>query len=543
MTTTSILSISLTGLSAAQAGIRTTQQNIANVNTTGYHRQTVSFSNATPYNAGTATPGNGVQVDGVASAYDRFLDNEVLLSQGQLSRHETYAGYASQVDTLLGDANAGLSDSLSTFFAAANEVANDPTAAAARQTLLSSGTALASRFNNLDNVLRNMQSSLNDQVAGVAQQVSNLAQQVADLNRQITTLEGGSGQPANDLRDKRDQVVSEINKLVNVTPFSQTDGTYSLYVGSGQPLVVGNTANSLTTVADPNDPSVQVPALVVNGVDVSLTSATVSGGQLGGILAFRDEVLGPAQQDLARLASGFALAFNAVQRSGYDQDGNAGQDFFSNPAQAQTSGSPALALNLVDDRALVPGNYRLDYDGTSYTLTDRQDGTVIGSYGSLAAVNAALATRGFQLAAAPGGAGSWNIDFNDYARRMAVALDSTRQVAAAGTAAGAPGDNSNALALAALQTTKVMNGGASSFQTYYNQLASRVASQANAADSNQQAYQVLTQQATDASQAVSGVNLDEEAANLIRFQQAYQAAAKAMQTAASLFDEILSIAR
>lgn len=541
--TTNILSISLSGLSAAQAGIRTTQNNIANVNTAGYHRQTVNFANNSTYYAGLGGYGTGVKVDGVASVYDRFLENEVLLSQGQLSRHEAYASYAGQVDGLLGDAYTGLSASLSGFFAAANEVANDPTAVAARQMLLSAGTALSMRVNGMDATLENMQTSLDGQMASIAGQVSNLAQKVADLNRQIAVAEGSSGQTANDLRDLRDQAVGEINKLVNVTPFTADDGSFSLYIGSGQPLVVGFDASTMTTVADPADPQRQVPALTINGVDIPLNTDLVTGGQLGGILAFRQEVLNPTQQDLARLASSFALTFNALHRSGFDQDGNAGADFFTSPAEPQGTTTANLALSLVDDRALVPGNYRLDYDGTDYTLVNRLDGSTIGTYNSLATLNAALATRGFQLDAAPGGTGTWNINFDDYPRQMAVALGSVREVAAAETAAGAPGDNRNALALAALQTDKVMNDGNSSFMTYYSQLSSRVASQANSADASQKAYEVLTTQAREASQAVAGVNLDEEAANLIRFQQAYQAAAKAMQVSSSLFDEILSILR
>ncbi|NTV97319.1 MAG: flagellar hook-associated protein FlgK, partial [Thiobacillus sp.] len=501
MTTTNILSISLSGLSAAQAGMRTTQNNIANVNTAGYQRQAVNFSNSSLSYAGLGTMGNGVNVDGVASIYDRFLENEVLLSQGQLSRYQSYATYAGQVDGLLGDSYTGLSQSLSDFFAAANEVANDPTAVAARQMLLSSGEALSTRVNNLDATLEGMQTSLDSQMGSLADQINNLAGKVADLNRQIGIAEGGSGQTASDLRNLRDQTVSEINKLVNVTPFTAQDGTFSLYIGSGQPLVVGNTASTMTTVADPNDPQRRVPALEVNGVQIPLDTKLITGGQLGGILAFREDVLNPAQQDIARLASGFAMTFNALHRAGYDQDGNAGQDFFANPAEPQGTTTASIELSLVDDRALVPGNYRLDYDGSNYTLTDRLDGSVIGTYGSLAALNADLATRGFQIDAAPAGTGTWNINFDDYPRQMAVALTGVRQVAAAATAAGAPGDNSNALALAALQTDKAMNGGTSTFQTYYGQIVSRVASQANSADASQTAYEVLTTQATQAAES------------------------------------------
>lgn len=533
---TNILSISLSALTAAQAGIRTTSQNIANVNTSSYHRQTVNFSNSV---------GNGVNVDGVSAAYDRFLESEVLRSQTQLSRYETYATYAGQVDSLLGDESTGLSESLSDFFAAANEVANDPTGVAARQTLLTSGQTVANRVNELDASLEGMQSSLDQEMTAIAQQVTNLASQVAQFNQQIAALEASSGQTANDLRDQRDQAVSELNKLVNVTQFTASDGTFNLYLGSGQPLVVGSTASSMTTVADSNNPEQQVPALEIGGVQISLDSSLITGGQLGGILAFREEVLNPAQQDLASLATSFALKFNELHRSGYDQDGDVGADFFENPVTTSNAGSN-LFLTLDDDTPLEVGSYVMTYDGSNYALASA-DGTTIAT-GSLSGISAAVEnTLGFKIdlddaTYTPSSGDRWTFDLNDYARQMAVTVSDTRKIAAAKTA-DSPGDNSNALDLAALQTAKVMNGGTSSFQTYYSQLSSRVASLANASDASQQAYETLTTQATDASQSVSGVNLDEEAANLIRFQQAYQAAAKAMEISSSLFDEILSIVR
>jgi flagellar hook-associated protein 1 FlgK len=461
------LGISLSGLTAAQASIRTTQNNIANVNTEGYHRQQTLQSNALPTYSGSAFFGNGVDVDGVSRIYDRFLENELLLSQTQLSRFDVYAGYAAQVDRLLGDPATGMSSAFSSFFAAVNEVANAPTDVAARQMMLTTGETLADRVYNLDATLEGMQRSLDQQMKAVTQQVSNLAQQVADLSAQIASLEGATGQVANDLRDRRDQVTSEINRLINVTSYTQEDGTYSLYIGSGQPLVVGNRANVLTTMADPADPERRLPALDVGGGLVPLDSGLITGGQLGGILAFREEILTPAQVDLAELAWQFATAFNDQHDDGYDQYGVAGGDFF------------------LDTTGIAP---------------------------------------------------------EDYLGLMRVVITDTSEIAAAASQDSAPGDNANALALAALQTAPQAVFNNATFQGEYGRQVSAVASKANAADANQQAYEVLTRQAYDAQQSVSGVNLDEEAANLIRYQQAYQAAAKAMQIASSLFDEILAIA-
>jgi flagellar hook-associated protein 1 FlgK len=465
---TGILGISLSGLTAAQASIRTTQNNIANVNTEGYHRQETLQSNATPNLLGNAFYGNGVDVDGVSRSYDRFLENELMLSQTQLSRYDVYSGYAAQVDRLMGDPYTGLSSSFSSFFAAVNEVANDPTSVSARQTMLSAGNTLAGRVNSMDASLEGMQRSVDQQMKAIAGQVTTYAQQVAELSDQISALEGATGQVANDLRDRREQITSEINKLINVTSFTQDDGTYSLYIGSGQPLVVGNRANVLTTMDDPANPGRQIPALQINSGVTPLGSDLITGGQLGGLLSFREDVLNPAQTGLAELVWEFATAFNDIHDDGYDLLGVTGVDFFADPS--------------------------------TYTA-----------------------------------------DRVAYLGAMRVVITDASEIAAAAT--DAPGDNANALALAALQTAPQAIFNNATFQGEYNRQVSAVASQANAADANQKTYEILTRQAYDAQQSVSGVNLDEEAANLIRFQQAYQAAAKAMQIASSLFDEILAIAR
>jgi len=472
---TGSLGIALTGLNAAQAGIRTAQHNISNINTAGFRRQEVAYAALTPAYQGTAFYGSGVGVSTVRSLYSQFQDSQVLLNQAQLSRNETYASQASQIDKLAGDANSGLTGAMEKFFSAAQTVASDPTSNAARQVMLSSGRNLAARFNTLDTAFKNIRDDSNREIAATVTRINTYASQIASLSGNIARAEAGSGQPANDLRDQRDQLVSELNKLINVTSVQQGDGAFNLYIGSGQPLVVGSSVSSMTSVDDAANPGFKLPALsLAGGVTQTLNSSMIAGGSLGGLLAVREDVLQPAMQDLDTLAYELATQFNTQHRAGYDKQA-----------------TPATSANFFADLSALTS----PYDGAARLFA------------------------------------------------MHAAMTDPDLIAASATPAGSPGDNANALLLAGLQTKANTVNGSDTFASFYAQLVARTATLASEADINVAAFETLTSQARQAQQAISGVNLDEEAANLIRFQQAYQASAKAMQVASSLFDELIGIMR
>ena len=472
---TGLLGIALSGLAAAQAGISTTQHNISNINTAGFRRQEVDFSARNANLFSSSYYGSGVGVSTIRNLYSQFQDSQVLLNQAQLSRNQAFAGQASQIDELAGDADSGLTSALDAFFSASQTVASDPTSNAARQVMLSSGRNLAARFNNLATAFGDMRIDSNREVAATVGRINTLTSQIADLSGNIARAEGttGADQPANDLRDQRDHLVSELNKLINVSPVQQTDGAFNLYVGSGQPLLVGTSAIRMSSISDPTNPEFSVPALnLPGGITLPLDSALINGGSLGGLLAARDTVLRPAMEDLDTLAFELATRFNAQHQLGFDKTGTTGDFFFAD-----------LSI----------------------------------------------------LAAPPANAAT--------AFAMHANMTNPNLIAASATPTGSPGDNTNALLLAELQIQPNTVNGSDTFSSAYAQLVARTATLASEADINVAAYETLTRLSVQAQQSVSGVNLDEEAANLIRFQQAYQASAKAMQIASTLFDELLGVLR
>ncbi len=552
---TGILGIAVSGLNAAQAGIRATQQNIANVNTEGYRRQELLQSTQRPQLTGYGYVGNGVAVDAVRQQYNRFLDNEVLHNQAQYARYQAASSRSALIDKLLGSESAGLNASLGRFFAAAQEVANDPASSATRQNLLSAGENLAGRFNQLAGQLQAQRTATNQDATGLATRINVLAGQIAQANTAIAQNRATTGQPANDLVDARDRLVEALSKLVDVTRQDQGDGVVNVFIGGGQALVLGQEVRRLNLVANAADPASYDPAInlaferygsiladpqarVVASGAASL-AGRVSGGELGGVLSYRDGALLPALRDLDRVALVLASAVNNVHRAGLDYNLNAGGDFFRNPVVPQGASVGALHMTVTDDSLLDPVGYEISLAGGVYTVTPLSTGVPVPH-------NPAI--HGFTLAAgvpAPANGESWRIA--DGARNMAMALSNTSQIAAAGAAATGPGDNQNALAMGDLQTASLLNYNGVAFTdtlaAAYNKMVNRTASLAARDDLNLRAFDTLRQSAVDARQSQVGVNLDEEAVNLVRYQQAYQASARAMQIAASLFEELLGAVR
>ncbi len=547
-----ILGIGITGLNAAMGAVRTTQHNIANANTPGFHRQQVQLSANPPTYTGAGFFGNGVAVATVTRIYSQFLDNELMRSQGQQARYEVYSAYAGQIDRVLGDKDSGLGSALSSFFGAVQEVANDPTSMAAREAMLAAGRNLAGRMNNLGRSLEDIQAGINGEVVAVADQANATLRRIADLGERIAMMQAMGGNPPNDLLDQREQLTAELNQLIDVTVLRGGDGSYNLYLGGGQPLLIGNMPNLLGVADDPYDARLKSLSLGVGGAAVSLDTRLVSGGRLGGLLALRENVLLPTMQELGRLAVGLADRFNDQHDNGVDLIGTAGGDFFSSATtlilqpmpHVTNTGSATITTTLSNSNQLTGSDYLLTYDGTNFTLTRLRDGAT--ATGGLAAVTTIGGQpQGFSLSGSgtPAAGDRWLIRLTaDAAGNFAMVLGDPGKIAAAAPG-GAPGDNSNALALAALQTTPLLSNGAATFAGHYAQLVARTASYASEADIGQRAYDALSRQALEAQQSLSGVNLDEEAANLIRYQQAYQAAARAMQVASTLLDELLAIGR
>ncbi len=627
-----IFGIAISGLNAAQAGLVTTGHNIANANTPGYHRQGIVQSTEIPLLTGAGFFGQGVNVDNVLRSYSAFLDGQVVRSEARSSYLSAYGTQLAQIDNMLADPAAGLSPALQEFFNSVNDVAANPASVPSRQTMLSGGDALVARFHALDDRLNDMFNGVNTQITSTVNSINGYAREIANLNDRIVITQSNPMLPANDLLDQRDQLIVELNKLIGTTVVSQGDGTVSVFIGSGQNLVVGSQSFSLSATPSVDDPTRLEVGYRIGANDVLISSANLQSGSLGGLLAFRSETLGEAQNALGRIAIGLARTFNDQHRLGQDLNGALGVNFFAEPqpvvtARGANTGTAVINAVLADAAALTISDYRLTYDGTNYQLTRLSDNTVT-AYATLPQTVDGLTIS--LASGAPAAGDSFLIEPTRYAARdLEMALTDTTKIAAGapmrtaaslantgsatispgtvnapppvnanlqqpvtitftgaaafsvtGTGTGNPvgvayasggnityngwtvqisgtpavgdtftitpnsggiADNRNAALLAGLQVQNTLAGGTASYQGAYSQLTNSVGNAMHQIDISAMAQDSLTRQARQTQQSLSGVNLDEEAANLIRYQQAYQASGKVIEIASKLFDTLLGI--
>lgn len=395
---TGIYSIGISGVSAAQLGLLTTEHNVVNASTPGYTRQRTVQATNIAVNTGAGAIGQGVHVQTIQRMYDKYLTAQVDTAQTSLSQIEAYYTEIKQIDNLLADPSAGLTPALQDFFSGVQQVASNPSLLSARESMISSAQTLVSRFHSIESRLDELSSDVNGKIQDSVSSINSYATEIADLNQRIILAESAYGQPANDLLDQRDLLINELNKLVKVSTSTNSNGSFNVFIGTGQQLVVGNHAMSMTASASSADPTRIVAGLeTVNGGVLELPESLITGGELGGLIRFRSETLDKTSNELGRIAASVALTFNAQHELGQDLLGNAGSnvaDFFSVAnvvptilSNSNNTGSLVVSSQLVNPPPYGPevtgGNfytnlttsdYRLTYEGSStYSLTRLSD--------------------------------------------------------------------------------------------------------------------------------------------------------------------------
>lgn len=619
-----MFSSGVSGLLAFQNALTTTSHNISNVATEGYSRQRVELGTRPAELQGDFYLGTGVDSQTVRRSYDQLLTEQFRNTGSAAAQLDTYASLASRLTNLLDTQGNSISPMVSQFFNDLESLAENPSGIPERQVVLTDAQALTDRFNTLDTQLNNLQAEVNQQITQDAAEINRLSSTIADLNNQVVTAQSrNNGAPPNDLLDARDETLRQLAAKVSVRTVTQDDGAINVFVGSGQALVVGQNATALMTVADPYDPTRL--GIAYGGAAGPMVSNQLTGGSLGGAVAFRRETLDPARNSLGRLALGVTDTVNAQHRLGMDLNGQLGGDVFSVAApqtlpHRDNTGSASLTAAITAPAALTLSDYQARYDGSQWEVTRLSDGTrTIGSLpltidgfaidltGAPAAGDrflirptasaggsmAVLIEDPRELAAASPirtgatlantGSGRINsgmvIDSTDPALNTPVTLEfltpTTFSVNGSGSypyAAGADiafngwqiqiegspqigdqfivtpnsggvGDNRNALSLAGLQSKSLLEGGTATYGESYERLIGEVANRSRQATLGRDTQNLLNQQARAARDSVSGVNLDEEAAQMLRFQQAYQAAAQVIATSDTLFQTLLDAIR
>ncbi|MDD5299471.1 MAG: flagellar hook-associated protein FlgK [Gallionella sp.] len=374
----------LSGMNTAQLGLATTEHNISNASTPGFTRQQILPVARLGQQTGSGFVGQGVDVQNVTRIYDRYLSAQVLQEQSQATNLTTYYTALKQIDNLLADPAAGASPAIQSFFDAMSAVSNNPESVPARQTLFGNAQFAINRFQAIDQRMTDMANGLNGQITSSVNAANTYAQQIAVLNGSIRrAIATTPTQQPNDLLDQRDQLITKLNQEIKTTQVQQPDGTLSVFVGNGQPLVLDDQAMTLRAVQSPSDPNKMDIAYVRNGQILSMQQSSIQGGNLGAYLTFRDQSLEPARNALGRVALGLATSINQQNQLGQDLNGALGGNLFTtavprvipNANNAVASGTPSVTI--ADISKLTTSDYQLTFNGAAgYTLLRLSDNTV-----------------------------------------------------------------------------------------------------------------------------------------------------------------------
>lgn len=659
-----LLNIGLSGLSASKTQLSITGHNISNVNTPGFSRQDASQATRTPQFSGAGYVGSGTTLVEVRRSYSEFLTAQLRSSTSLSSDVEAYKSQIDQLDSLLAGSTTGITPSLQKFFSALQTAAEDPANIPARQLVLAEAEGLARRFNTVSDRLTEQNNFTNKQMAAVTDQVNRLAGSIGSLNNAIA-IAAANGQQPNDLLDARDEAVRQLSTYIGVTVTPQDDNTFNVSVGTGQPLVVGSTVSRLEVVPGQSDPNRHEIQFVSGSSRQGITSQ-ITGGELGGLIRYREEVLDPTLNSLGRLALAVSDQVNSQQIQGLDLKGQVGTALFGDynasslmglratPFSSNTSTADA-SLRITDTQNLTISDYRMEFDGTNYTARRLSDGANItvtqnaGPPAYLSFADSAGKDQGFTVAisGAPNAGDRFSLQpTRRGATDIKVVLDQADQLAFAApvraesnlqnvgtgvisqpgttdsvdmdalkaalgsditltynagtppsitgtgvtqvspavftpgqanelaieidgrsftfTVSGRPqdgdtfvigfntngvSDNRNALNMVNLQTKQTIGadpsvpGSGKSFTDGYGELVERVGTLTAQARMDSEATGAILKQATDNRDSLSAVNLDEEAANLIKFEQYYNASAQIIQVARTMFDTLISTFR
>jgi flagellar hook-associated protein 1 FlgK len=444
-----------------QQAMNVTGNNIANVNTPGYSRQRLILSPRMISNSALGLIGNGVDGQGVERIYDRFVGVQINNESQNLGRWEAQKQVLEGIEVVFNESlGAGLSEAMSEFWNAWQDLGVSPRGQNERQVLITKGEILATAFRQKHVDLTSAQREIDANIKGAVQEINRMLEDIADLNQKIIESEA-TGSTANEFRDQRELVLKELSELIDMSSFEDANGAIKVTLNSGRTLVEGIHPRSLSTQVNPATGLLDVLWVDINGGTVDITN-DIAGGKLQGWREVRDVTIGDYLTRLNDLAATLMQEVNALHSTGFGLDESTGYDFFTGTDASDIE----VTIDLVNDVNLI---------------------------------------------------------------------------AASDTLGGVPGNSHNAIEIAELQNALAMNGGAETFDDYYNRMVGDVGSEINKVGGYYQHQADMVTQLENYRESISGVNLDEEMVNLIKFQSAYDASAKMITATDELLQTVLSM--
>ncbi|MEW6417039.1 MAG: flagellar hook-associated protein FlgK [Nitrospirota bacterium] len=535
-----LFDIGKSALFASQTALSVTSHNIANANTPGFNRQEAILEITSPVAVKGGYLGRGVTIAGIKRYYDRFIQSQLLGQYQNYGRSYALNQALSQVEQIFNEAgDTGLSASLTDYFNAWHDVATNPEGQPQRIVLIEKANTLVFTAKRMEQGILENLSQTNENMDDIVDRVNSIASDIAALNGKITQIEAGlKSEKANDLRDQRDNLLNELSNLVEFTSYEdKNNGSLTVMVGMRN-LVYGEKTNTLSIKVNEDGKN----DLYLDGINIT---GNITKGQLGGIIAVRDDIETNTLGRLRRLIASLTKEINILHSAGYGLDGTTGNNFF-NPLQLSTrdfSPGADITATIADISQLTLDEYNITFDAASnYYVYNKQTGALVTS-GAYVSGNP-ITFDGIQvvITGAITSTDRFSISpLTDAIDNFGVAITDPQKVAAASSDADLPGDNSNALNIAQLPDNAITDLGSLTFMDYYRGIVSGIGSMSNAASNSLKFDDNLLSEIENRRESISGVSLDEEAANLIRFQRSFEAGARMIKVTDELLQTILNL--
>lgn len=485
-----ILNIGKSGVNAARSNLKTTSHNIANANTEGYSRQRVQQQANAPINRGGLNEGSGTRVKAINRVHDEFVEKRLNSTISQHNFYQERAHQLKQVENIFNEIDSdGLNKVLNKFYNSFRELSNQPENETLRSVVRDNAGLVANDFkrirSNLDEAAKNIDLRIHTEV----EDINAILRNISRLNRQISNLEAGREQTG-DLRDQRDLQIRELSKSFTVTTYRDDRNNYIVSAEGVGTLITGGHHQELQAGGVPKDASGNnmdgsIEVFFKNRPNSPITPKFEQ-GKLASMLNVRNNDIRQLQERVDNVAYDFANSVNAVHRRGY-----ANRQVEVDP---NTNQAPSF-----DSRGATTGiNF--------FETPQQRDG---------AANNLSLSA-----------------EVNQDLSNIATALNPN-----------SPGDNRIAIAISKLQHERIMDGGTSTLEEYYLQTIGNVGVEAGKATFDAEQASGIYTQAKSMRERISGVSIDEEAAEMIRHQHAFQASAKVIQAADEMFQTLLGLKR
>lgn len=560
------LQLASNSMQAQQIGLQVVGQNMANANTPGYSREQVQLVPAPVQQLGTLTLGLGVQVSAVTQQVDQYLNERLRNTNSDVGNSQTQSQVYQNLEGIVGALNQNnLQSSLNSFFSAISGVLNQPESVSVRNLAVLQGKTLAGNINQMSQRVSSARSDLNDQVIGMTSDINRLVSDIAKLNAEISSTEGGdtSHSQAVGLRDQRNQDLTNLSKLVGIRTQEQPSGAINVYVG-GDYLVFEGTSRTVET-AYTTDRGLTAAQINLTDTKAPLDTQT---GQLAGLLASRDKILGGFLDQLDQFAGTLNFEFNKIYSSGQGLTG----------FQSMTSTYPVKSATAPLDNAGLPftpvnGSFQVKMLNTQTGLT--QTSTITVDLNGLDQNETSLNALATQFNAINGlqasidTSGNLTLKTTSPDVQFSFANDTSGALAALGlntfftgstaadlgvnqnlttdpgkfaaSTAGIGIDTGNATTLANFMNLPLASAGGTTLTDVYDKLVGDVTQGSSVSQSVTQGYQTFQQTLQGHQAAISGVSIDEETVQMLSYQRVYQASAKLISTINDLLNTLLQL--